>query len=63
MDENEEKCTCLAPAWCGATKSEVISSLMNGGMLLNREQAEAEWSRAQAIRRQSGMVLAEGGEQ
>lgn len=55
--DDDEKCTCQAPAWCGATKADVIRQSMTRGMLLNREQAEADWDRAQSIRRERGMVL------
>lgn len=56
-DTDDEKCTCQAPKWCGATKSDVIRISMTMGMMLNGEQAEAEWDRAQSLRRERGMVL------
>ena len=47
---DDERCTCRAPAWCGATKGDVVHDLMTHGMRLDRPQAEAIWRQAQGSR-------------
>lgn len=47
---DDEHCTCSAPAWCGATRGDVVHDLMTYGMRLDRSQAEAIWRQAQAAR-------------
>ncbi len=54
---DDEKCTCQAPRWCGATRRDVIRVGMSKG--LNADQAEADFDSAQAIRRERGMVIEE----
>lgn len=44
---DDERCTCREPAWCGATKGDVVHDLMSRGMRLDRPQAEAIWREAQ----------------
>jgi hypothetical protein len=31
---DDERCSCRTPAWCGATKGDVVHDLMNRGMRL-----------------------------
>ncbi|BDZ47881.1 hypothetical protein GCM10025867_01220 [Frondihabitans sucicola] len=47
---DDERCTCRTPAWCGATKGDVVHDLMTHGMRLDRPRAEAIWRDAQDSR-------------
>lgn len=47
---DDERCTCREPAWCGATKGDVVHDLMSHGMRLDRPQAESIWREAQDSR-------------
>lgn len=47
---DDERCTCQAPDWCGATKGDIVHDLMTTGMRLDRPQAEALWREAQVRR-------------
>lgn len=50
VEGDDERCTCREPAWCGATKGDVVHDLMSRGMHLDRGQAEVIWRQAQDSR-------------
>ena len=31
MDDQDDKCTCQAPDWCGATRRDMIAALSEAG--------------------------------
>jgi hypothetical protein len=42
---DDEKCTCQAPRWCGATRSDVIAEVNDDGHL-ELFEALGDWPRA-----------------